>query len=1038
MYSLTTYGSFFGELCSRDPYFYQACQKSSKVMITNNEMLCGQYLCSDADSSYGRVRLNVDKSSIVCNGIQDCKNTNLDEAGCIDMVTLISGKSVPSKEVCDGLCFDYENCEDEAVCNGHTYGVYCDFNPTTNTSKYVPVLKVCDNSADCEDGTDEQKCDLTNNTLPTCLHETDNPMYNPYSGWRSYNSMYNSYSFNYVPYARGLGPGRGRYNSEPRFLIKLIPVQNYTRCYATQKRASEGYIEYCKNNGYQSDQTNCTDPDKVALTCQVNGYNSTVSKHMLCFGKQVCDDNFENNCIRTSETCLIHKHYICDGKEDCSDGTDENQPFCNEKTNLKCTRRVGRGEAGPIPLIWLNDGVKDCIDGRDETSGWSTCGEGSTLRFVTHDSSSCENVFVCQWEQPGYVEFENLCDGIETCGNENKVCSESLGTPELFTVPMTTNRGLSKHLSFCKDGLKQTQNFMADCMTVNSFFHPHRYVFGVDNTSVTLPIGLQNCDHMFGEMYVYTSCTGKCINSSCPLKNVPRYEVCPDQFKDRIGTIANNSYLEFVTKKFGNIFTNYYFVCDNKVKCIDYSQVCNLVNDCGDDSDEMNCTNHFKCITTGRYIPKTRKCDGTFDCLDLSDECNAECSSYIVENYALKALSWLVGVLAALANLTIISKNVITLKKCRTTVALFNKTLIMTISSGDFLVGCYLIVISVYDGIIYGGDYCKKQISWITSTNCSVIGVLSTLGSQLSLFAMCLLSATRIFGIWNSMKVPGEVTWVKSLQVTVGIVIMILSSLSIAAVPIARRFEDFFVNGIKYPEELKIFLGKPNKQEILAVLEAYYGRMKEASLSWKMIKEMVSEMFSHDFKYPDHTKSVSRVDFYGNDGVCLFKYFVKNQDPQRNFVWAILALNFGCFIFISVSYLVIGYISHQSSKSLTQSGTNRLILERNRKMNRKISIIILTDFLCWIPFIVICVLHSIEVLDATPWYSLFSIIILPINSVINPLIYDDTILSLICTPIRRLGNSVSNSRVFNELRSGFARQTTFETIDPGNFEETNT
>lgn len=198
--------------------------------------------------------------------------------------------------------------------------------------------------------------------------------------------------------------------------------------------------------------------------------------------------------------------------------------------------------------------------------------------------------------------------------------------------------------------------------------------------------------------------------------------------------------------------------------------------------------------------------------------------------------------------------------------------------------------------------------------------------------------------------------------------------------------------------------------------------MKEATLSWKMIKEMVSEMYSHDFQYPDHTESVSRVDFYGNDGVCLFKYFVNNQDPQRNFVWTILALNFGCFIFISISYMAIGYISHRSSKSLTKSGTNQLISERNRKMNRKISIIIITDFLCWVPFIVICVLHSTELLDATSWYSLFSIIVLPINSVINPMIYDDTITSMISSPIRRLYNSIFNSRFLTELRSVFARQ----------------
>ena len=54
-------------------------------------------------------------------------------------------------------------------------------------------------------------------------------------------------------------------------------------------------------------------------------------------------------------------------------------------------------------------------------------------------------------------------------------------------------------------------------------------------------------------------------------------------------------------------------------------------------------------------------------------------------------------------------------------------------------------------------------------------------------------------------------------------------------------------------------------------------------------------------------------------------------------------------------------------------------------------VIILTDFLTWVPFTIVCLLHYAEVLDAQPFYSLFSTILLPINSVINPLLYDDTI-----------------------------------------------
>ena len=1062
-YILTGY--IDGKLCAseHDPYFYQACKRNPSVLknmisMTNTNTLCGQYLCHHDPHKSGiyRIELSLGLPSYTCNGINDCNNTDLDEAGCSgdNLTTLQSGKSVPFEEICNDVCYDH-TCEDEAICNGYTYGLYCDFIQTTNTSTYVSVQGVCDGKPDCTDGTDESNCKVTNTTLPLCKghQRTKLP------------------SVELVKFLKD-GPLRKtiekvlstpRYHGMYEHVRRLggtitIPVHNFTKCYATRVKKvvqSSNFIEHCVD--YIPDQTNCTDPDKVALTCDVtiyeystyhrvkkHIYNNTVSKHVLCLGKQICVDNFENHCIRLSETCFVHKHLICDGKINCKiDKADENQTYCNEykRTDEKCRRRVEIKPAKEetIPLIWLNDGVKDCVDGRDETSEWPTCGQGTSLRFV-NNNRSCENVFVCPWENPSHV----LCDGIETCGNENKVCSESLGSPTLFTVPLTTDRGLSKHLSFCIEGLKETQNFMKNCTKIHSFFFPDGDVFGASKTNLTLPANLQDCDHMFGEQYIYTSCTNKCINSSCPLdsqKNLPRYEVCPGQYPDRIGTIVDNNYLIFVTKTFGNIFTNNYFVCHNKQKCIDYSKVCDLVSDCGDDSDERFCSNHFQCRLTSRYIPKTRKCDGRFDCLDLSDECNDQCSSYIVEHSALKGLSWLIGILATLANLTIITKNIATLKRCRTTVALFNKALILAISFGDLLVGCYLLVISAYDGIIYKGSYCKNQIDWITSTKCSMIGVLSTLGSQLSLFAMCILSATRFFGIRNSMKVPGEVTLVKSLQVTASIVFLILSSLSIAAVPIIGRFEDFFVNGIRYPEKLKIFAGTPNKQKVLAILEAYYGRMKKATLSWKMIREMVKGIYSHDFQstefaYPDHTTSVSKVDFYGNDGVCLFKYFVKNQDPQRNFVWTILALNFTCFIFISVSYMVIGYISHRSSKSLTQSGANQVISQRNRKMNRKISIIILTDFLCWIPFIVTCILHSIEVLDATPWYSLFSIIILPINSVINPLIYDDTITSLISSPIRRFGSSISESRVIQGIGRRFDRQTIGETIELENMNTT--
>ena len=961
--------SFVGvsKLCSDDPHFYQVCSISEEP-ITNSDLLCGEFLCEKGFSrTIFTSSMLTHFTDFICDGKKDCKNTEQDEKGCSyeNQTTLPSGKSLPSHQICDDKCDIPPECEDEATCNGYTYGLYCELDIAMYKVAYVPPYRVCEGHTHCKDRKDEANCTLTDKTEATCSHH---------------------------------------------FMKREVPIHNFTRCYNTELKD----MRYCAM--YGPDQINCTDPEKVGLTCKVNGYPTTVSRYIICGGFQkICDDNLENVCVKMTEGCTFHKHFMCDGKSDCNYDLDEADPMCNHMTEQKCKRRAGKSETLSIPLAWLEDGIEDCINGKDELKVWPTCGIGNSFRYVS-SNSSCENVYVCPWDKPWHVELDDLCDGLERCGNENKVCSESLGFALISTTVHTTHKGLWKHLSYCIKGIDQSQLFFGNCTTFHSLRVQNQTVFGMSNPTITLPRNPQSCDHMFGELYVYTSCTNKCINSSCPLKNVPRYEVCPDQFPDRIGTIVDNIYLTFVTRSFEDIFSNRYFVCNNKIKCIEYSKVCDLVNDCGDGSDEEICTNHFKCASTGRYILKTKKCDRTFDCIDLSDECNDQCSGFILKETALKRLSWIIGSLATATNAVIIFKNAATLKKCRTTVALINKSLIMMISFGDLFVGAYLFIISIFDGIIFKGSYCEGQIDWISSKSCSIIGVISTLGPQVSLFAMCVLSLTRIIGIYNSMKIPREVTRKKAILVALGAIILIMSSFAIAAIPIVSKFEDFFVNGIKYAEELRVFIGTPNKRQVLAILEAYYGRMKETTLSWRIINQMVREMFSHDFDYPDHTTKISKVDFYGNDGVCLFKYFVKNQDPQRIFVWSILTINFVCFIFITFSYLVIGFISYNSSRRLTQSGENQQISQRNQKMNRKISIIILTDFLCWVPFIVVCVLHSMEIMDAEIWYSLFSIIVLPINSVINPLIYDDTITSLIISQLQKMWMLIPNSRICQAIR----------------------
>ena len=93
-----------------------------------------------------------------------------------------------------------------------------------------------------------------------------------------------------------------------------------------------------------------------------------------------------------------------------------------------------------------------------------------------------------------------------------------------------------------------------------------------------------------------------------------------------------------------------------------------------------------------------------------------------------------------------------------------------------------------------------------------------------------------------------------------------------------------------------------------------FGDFKEQGITWKTIRNLIQMMFS---------SSQCRVEgkqlgFYGNAGVCLFKYFVDESDPQHIFSLCILLMNFMCFICITTCYILVGHVSLSSSRACSE------------------------------------------------------------------------------------------------------------------------
>jgi len=122
-------------------------------------------------------------------------------------------------------------------------------------------------------------------------------------------------------------------------------------------------------------------------------------------------------------------------------------------------------------------------------------------------------------------------------------------------------------------------------------------------------------------------------------------------------------------------------------------------------------------------------------------------------------------------------------------------------------------------------------------------------------------------------------------------------------------------------------------------------------LSWTTIRKLTKDMFTDA---PDGKPLSRTLGFYGSDGVCLFKYLVGLEDPQRWFVWGTTLLNCTCFLTIISSYLLVHVITARSSSKFN----NKSAAAKNRAFNLKIQLIILTDVLCWVPFLIVCLLHT--------------------------------------------------------------------------------
>ena len=569
----------------------------------------------------------------------------------------------------------------------------------------------------------------------------------------------------------------------------------------------------------------------------------------------------------------------------------------------------------------------------------------------------------CPGKNSTHVLLNQLCDGFNNCKqkpserSEEEACNYEAGNKTVFS-----NKTYIRRMPACLPGIFH----QGKCEKLE------KAMGFITNPTLILETNQSyHCEATWGMIYSLLKCFNRCHDSStteCPLKvlstkcyNNQQYSMAVDPNDTKGVHYVYHDGMDYISM----------FQCEASDTCIHMDKFCDNYKDC-DDMSDMNCDNYISCNDNSSKYDKRLKCDGVYDCKDKSDECNEFCSDSILRELWMKTATVVIGVSAIAINMVSLAMFLLSLNQSKSLSSVINDTLVALISLGDLIVGIYMLCLFIAD--VTNTKYCAEKYKWLGSIECNALGVMSTFGSNLSLLSMTALSIFRIVSL-KIMLVFSEKNKKTILLLIALVVIIVFWSLSMSLMPTLNYFEDYFVNGIYYHVN-PVFRGSTTRSNFFNALKIWNIASNENS-PWKSWKDDANRIFNNE------TQELS-IGFYGNDGVCLFKYFVTTEDPQWKFSIFLLAQNLVCFIVITICYSMIILHTLDSSK-----GAGNEISPSIVRLQRKVSIIIATDFATWIPFITLAFYYFLRGgFKSDSIYSICSIIFLPINSVLNPIIYN--------------------------------------------------
>ena len=420
-------------------------------------------------------------------------------------------------------------------------------------------------------------------------------------------------------------------------------------------------------------------------------------------------------------------------------------------------------------------------------------------------------------------------------------------------------------------------------------------------------------------------------------------------------------------------------------------RICDGVFDCSTLVDEQNCSNRFYCSDGSRSVDKSQVCDTSPDCPDVSDECQGcqaeglSTDKDFIGNVYLRWFTILQCIL--ILGLNCVASIGYAKSKKKTKIGQIDRLLCTSLAAFDLLMGVYLLFVVIK--IIYYnfyGPYCVHDLEWRSSLGCASAGIIFSIATHGSLLTAMVMSVTRCY---TCVRPFAE----HSYKLTV-IVLALLQTTSIilSIIPVLpfNLIQDLSAKTVFFKDN-KI-ISRANDSLLKAILTGYKGAdFKVESLRRSEVITALGNMTSDSSMF-----EVSHyLGFYSSSPLCI-NIQHSNILVVKIFYISVIAVIIGA---VSLSYIIIAITTKKTEVPVQDPAKSVENKERMQFLSFKVTIIIIAQIFCWVPILITSVLSLFDITISSFFYEIAAIIILPLNSVLDPILYT-TLLKTVFTFVK--------------------------------------